>query len=113
MKTTPEDITRYADMLTAMGTEPRLQIVRLLLSAHPDGLVVGEIQSELGLTASNLSHHLEKLRHEDLVNVKREGSFLRYTANTEAIQELLRFLFSECCGRTKAIKPDKIISICK
>jgi DNA-binding transcriptional ArsR family regulator len=113
MKTTPEDITRYADRLTAMGTEPRLRIVRLLLSAHPEGMVVGEIQSELGLTASNLSHHLEKLKHEDLVNVKREGSFLRYTANTVAIQELLTFLFSECCGRTKAIKPDKIINICK
>jgi ArsR family transcriptional regulator len=113
MKTPSEDITRYADMLTAMGTEPRLRILRLLLSAHPDGLVVGEIQSELGLTASNLSHHLEKLKHEDLVNVKREGSFLRYTANTDAIQELLTFLFSECCGRTKAIRPEKIINICK
>jgi ArsR family transcriptional regulator, arsenate/arsenite/antimonite-responsive transcriptional repressor len=113
MKTPSEDITRYADMLTAMGTEPRLRIVRLLLSAHPEGMVVGEIQSELGLTASNLSHHLEKLKHEDLVNVKREGSFLRYTANTDAIQELLTFLFSECCGRTKAIRPEKIINICK
>ncbi len=34
--------TRYADMFSAMGTEPRLRIVRLLLSAHPEGLVVGE-----------------------------------------------------------------------
>jgi DNA-binding transcriptional ArsR family regulator len=96
-----------------MGTEPRLRITQLLLTAHPDGMVAGEIQAELGISASNLSHHLEKLKHEHLVNVKREGSFLRYTANTDSIQELLAFLVSECCSRTKAVKPDKIINICK
>ena len=36
-------IARYADMFSAMGTEPRLRIMRLLLSAHPDGMVVGDI----------------------------------------------------------------------
>ena len=107
------DIARYADMLTAMGTEPRLRIIRLLLWAHPDGMVAGEIQAEVGISASNLSHHLEKLKHEELVAVKREGSFLRYTANTQALQELLSFLFSECCARTKAIKPDTIIQLCR
>src|SRR5436190_14546004 len=109
MKITSEKVVRYADMLAAMGTEPRLRIVRLLLSAHPEGMFAGEIQAELGITASNLSHHLEKLKHEELVNVKREGSYLRYTANTEALQDLLGFLFSECCSRTKAVSADKII----
>ena len=112
-KKSTEEIARYADMLTAMGTEPRLRIMRLLLSAHPEGLVVGEIQSELEISASTLSHHLEKLKHEGVIDVKREGSFLRYTANTDAIQELLSFLFSECCARTKAINPAKIIQLCK
>ena len=110
---TPEDITRFADMLAAIGTEPRLRITRLLLSAHPDGMVAGEIQTELGVSASNLSHHLEKLKHEGVIDVKREGSFLRYTANTDAIQDLLTFLFAECCARTKAINPAHIIQICK
>jgi DNA-binding transcriptional ArsR family regulator len=109
----PEDVVRFADMLAAIGTESRLRITQLLLTAHPDGMVAGEIQSELGVSASNLSHHLEKLKHKNVIDVKREGSFLRYTANAEAIQELLTFLFSECCARTKAIKPDKIIQICK
>src|SRR5690348_17210346 len=112
-RVSPEDITRFADMLAAMGTESRLRITQLLLKAHPDGLVAGEIQAELGVSASNLSHHLEKLRHEGVINVRREGSFLRYTANTDALQELLTFLFAECCARTKAIKPDKIIQICR
>lgn len=100
---------RYADMLSAMGTEPRLRIVRLLLSAHPDGMVVGEIGSELDIPSSTLSHHLEKLKNEDLVAVRREGTYLWYSANTEILQELLGFLYAECCTRNKAIEPQKIV----
>ena len=108
-----EQIAKYADMFTAMGTEPRLRIMQLLLSVHPDGLVVGEIQSELGIPNSTLSHHLEKLKNEDLVKVRRDSTFLWYTTNTEALQELLGFLYAECCTRNKAIQPDKIVTLCK
>jgi ArsR family transcriptional regulator, arsenate/arsenite/antimonite-responsive transcriptional repressor len=102
-------VIRFADMLSAMGTEPRLRILRLLLSAHPEGLVVGEIGDELDIPNSTLSHHLEKLKNEDLVLVQREGTFLRYKANTQALQELLGFLYAECCTRNKAIEPQKIV----
>ena len=104
-----EQIIRYADMLAAMGTEPRLRIMQLLLSAHPEGLVVGDIGSELDIPSSTLSHHLEKLKHEDLVQVRREGTFLWYSANAEALQELLGFLYAECCTRNKAVEPQKIV----
>ena len=100
-------------MFAAIGTEPRLRILRLLLSAHPDGLVVGEIQTELEIPASTLSHHLEKLKNEDLIQVQRESTFLRYTANAEALQELLGFLYAECCTRSKAIRPEAIVQLCK
>ena len=113
MKKNPEQVTRYADMFAAMGTESRLRIMQLLLSAHPDGMVVGEIQEELGLSASNLSHHLDKLKNEDLVRVSREGTFLRCTANAEALQELLGFLYAECCTRNRAVKPETIVKLCK
>jgi ArsR family transcriptional regulator len=102
-------ITRCADMFSAMGAEPRLRIVRLLLSAHPEGLVVGEIGSELNIPASTLSHHLDKLKNEDLVRVRREGTFLWYSANTDALQDLLSFLYAECCTRNKAIEPRTIV----
>src|SRR5437660_9295085 len=108
-----ERVAKFADMFSAMGTEPRLRIMRLLLTAHPEGLVVSEIQDELEIPNSTLSHHLDKLRTEDLVAVKREGTFLRYTANTEALQELLQFLYAECCTRNKALKPQDIVQICK
>ncbi len=112
-KQTTEQVTRYADMFSAMGTEARLRIMQLLLSAHPDGLVVGEIQEELDIPNSTLSHHLDKLRNEGLVNVQRESTFLRYTANVEALQELLQFLYAECCTRNKAVQPKAIIQVCK
>jgi ArsR family transcriptional regulator, arsenate/arsenite/antimonite-responsive transcriptional repressor len=108
-----ERVAKYADMFSAMGTEPRLRIMQLLLSAHPEGLVVGDIQSELDIPNSTLSHHLEKLKSEGLVEVQREGTFLRYTANTDALQELLQFLYAECCTRNKAVKPEQIVRICK
>ena len=108
-----EQITRYADMLAAMGTEPRLRIMQLLLSAHPDGMIVGDIGSELDIPSSTLSHHLDKLRNEDLVKVRRDGTFLWYTASTEALQELLGFLYAECCTRNKAVQPEKFITLCK
>ncbi|PYT23181.1 MAG: transcriptional regulator [Acidobacteria bacterium] len=107
------DIVRYADMFQAMGTEPRLHILRLLLSARPEGLVVGDILAELDIPSSTLSHHLDKLKNEELVIVRREGTFLRYVANTESLQQLLGFLYAECCSRSKAIKPEKIVQICK
>jgi ArsR family transcriptional regulator len=112
-KKNTEQVARYADMLSAMGTEPRLRIMQLLLSAHPDGMVVGDIQSELDIPNSTLSHHLEKLKTEGLVRVRRESTFLRYTADTDALQELLQFLYAECCTRNKAVTPQSIIQICK
>lgn len=100
-------------MFSAMGTEARLRIMQLLLSAHPEGLVVGEIQEELEIPNSTLSHHLDKLKNEGLVEVRRESTFLRYTADTDALQELLQFLYAECCTRNKALKPQDIVQICK
>ena len=111
LKKSMADIAKYADMFSAMGTEPRLRIMQLLLSAHPSGLVVGAIQEELDIPNSTLSHHLDKLKAEDLVHVRRESTFLHYTANTEALQELLQFLYAECCTRNKALKPQDIVQI--
>src|SRR5881628_1840215 len=112
IKKTPEHVARYADMLAAMGTEPRLRIMQLLLTACPDGMVVGDIGGELDIPSSTLSLHLDKLKNEDLVKVRREGTFLWYSANSEALQELLGFLYAECCTRNRAVEPKKVI-FCK
>ena len=107
------DVARYADMFSAMGTEPRLRVMRLLLAAHPDGMTAGDIGAELNIPASTLSHHLDKLKNEDLVKVRRESTFLWHSANIDGLQELLGFLYAECCTRNKAIEPQAIVQLCK
>ncbi len=104
-----EETARYADLFSALGTEARLRIMRLLLSAHPEGLVVGEIQTELDIPNSTLSHHLEKLRHEGLVTVRREGTYLRYAADTGTLRGLLGFLYAECCTRSGAVSSREVV----
>jgi DNA-binding transcriptional ArsR family regulator len=106
-------VAQYADMFSAIGTEPRLRIMQLLLKAHPEGLVVGDIQNEIEIPNSTLSHHLDKLKNEGLVEVQREGTYLRYMANTGALQELMQFLYAECCTRSQALKPEDFIQIKK
>lgn len=119
MKSTPiptkasGQTARYAEMFSALGSESRLSILRLLLSAHPEGMVVGDIQTELDIAPSTLSHHLERLKIEGLITVRREGTFLWYAANTTVLEELLGFLFSECCSRTKAVSAEALIKICE
>jgi ArsR family transcriptional regulator len=110
-KLNDSQVARFADMFSAMGTEARLRIVRLLLTAEPEGMVVGDIQSELEIPNSTLSHHLDKLKNEALVTVRRDGTYLWYRANTDALKELLSFLYAECCTRNRVVAPKDIISI--
>ena len=112
LKLKNNQIVSYADMMAAMGIEQRLHIMRLLLTTHPEGMVVGDIQAELDIPGSTLSYHLEKLKIVGLVNVKRESQFMRYSANTGALQKLLAFLFDECCSRNNAIEPQTIANLC-
>jgi ArsR family transcriptional regulator, arsenate/arsenite/antimonite-responsive transcriptional repressor len=104
-------VTRSADRFSALGAEPRLQILRLLLAAHPEGLIAGEIQEELHIPASTLSHHLEKLRQVGLITVRRSGTFLWYTADTQALSEIMNFLYEECCTRSRAVPPESLVQI--
>jgi DNA-binding transcriptional ArsR family regulator len=107
------NVARFADMFSAVGTEPRLRIMRLLLAAHPDGMVASDISAELDIPPSTLSHHLDKLKNEGLVNVRRDSKFLWYTANTEVLKDLLGFLYAECCTRNRAIEPKTILQLCR
>ena len=101
-------------MFSAMGTEPRLRIMQLLLSAHPDGLVVGEIQSELGIPSSTLSHHLEKLKNEELVKVRRDSTFLWYTANTGRIwRSFSAFFTPNAVPATRPSNLRQLFTLCK
>jgi len=111
VKPEPQLVTRSAERFSALGAEPRLQILRLLLAAHPSGMVAGEVQDELGIPASTLSHHLEKLKQVGLVKVRREGTFLWYSADTESLREVLNFLYEQCCTRNRAVPAESVVQI--
>jgi ArsR family transcriptional regulator, arsenate/arsenite/antimonite-responsive transcriptional repressor / arsenate reductase (thioredoxin) len=96
-----EDTAHYADVFAALGSEPRLDIMRLLFAAYPAGMNVGDLQAEVKIPNSTLSHHLEKLRVEGLVTVQRDRQFLWYSANVEAIEALLTFLYNGCSVRNR------------
>lgn len=110
-KPEPALVQRTAQRFSALGAEPRLHILRLLLAAHPQGIVAGEVQEELGIPASTLSHHLEKLRQVGLITVRREGTYLWYSADTEALSEIMNFLYEECCTRNRAVSPETLVQI--
>jgi len=99
------DAARFADLFAALGSESRLEVMRLLLAAYPQGLTVGEIQSQLNIPNSTLSHHLEKLRHEQLVTARRDKQWLCYSANAQTLEDLLAFLYNGCSTRDRFKEP--------
>lgn len=112
-RVTRAELARVAGRFAALGSEPRVRIIRSLLAAHPQGLIAGDIQSELGIPGSTLSHHLEKLKSCGLVKVRREHQFLWYSANTRAVKSILEFLFAECCSRNRIIEAKELIQTCR
>ncbi|MEM8641940.1 MAG: metalloregulator ArsR/SmtB family transcription factor [Cyanobacteria bacterium P01_G01_bin.54] len=106
--TTDPAIDTIATAFAALGQPTRLKIVRLLLSAHPQGLPAGEIQKELGLAASTLSHHLDKLRQVGIISAVKDRQWIWYSAESKALRSLIDFLFEECCTRNQVINPAEI-----
>ncbi|EKU99816.1 putative transcriptional regulator [Leptolyngbya sp. PCC 7375] len=101
-------VEEIAAAFAALGQPSRLNIVRLLLSAHPQGLPAGEIQRELGITASTLSHHLDKLRQVGLVRAEKDRQWIWYSVQSDALKYLIDFLFEECCTRNRVVDPETL-----
>ena len=79
-------LDNMAAVFAAMGQPSRLKIVRLLLSAHPQGLPAGEIRQELDILASTLSHHLDKLRQVGIVTAAKERQWIWYSVQADSRQ---------------------------
>ena len=92
-----------AAAFAALGQPSRLQVVRLLLSAHPQGLPAGEIQHELGISASTLSHHLDKLRQVGIVTAEKDRQWIWYSVQADSLKSIMDFLFEECCTRNQVV----------
>ena len=84
--------------LSALAHESRLAIFRLLVVAGPDGMAAGDIAQKLDVSPSSLSFHLKDLSHADLVTPRQDGRFIIYTANFDAMTDLIGFLTENCCA---------------
>ena len=95
------DLDTAALLLDVLGNQTRLKIIRMLVRVGNEGMTVGDIQQDLEIPASTLSHHLNHLRSVGLIWQEREGTLLHCYADYELIDVLMQFLTEECCaGRT-------------
>jgi DNA-binding transcriptional ArsR family regulator len=83
----------------ALSFDARLAIFRLLVQYEPEGLVAGEIAKYLNISTTNLSFHLKTLLHAGLINLEKEGRFMRYRANISLMLDVINYLTAECCSR--------------
>ncbi|SRR6056297_441340 len=87
-----------AQGFAAIGSEPRLEVLLTLVRAGPQGLNVGDIQKNLAMPASTLTHHLRFLAAAGLVRQTRNGRAIRNEAAFERIEALAAYLLRECCA---------------
>lgn len=88
----------------ALSQETRLQVVRTLVVAGPEGLAAGSIAERMGVSPSNLSFHLKELDHAGLIRQRRESRSIVYTASYDALADLVKFLMEDCCSGHPSIR---------
>ena len=103
MKTKDRRTYYYADLFKALGCLPRLQIIRLLVTYGDQGCCVGDIQKEVGVANSTLSHHLQTLQQQGLIHSRKEAQWIYYSLNFATMKELLNFLMEDCCSRSSSL----------
>jgi len=91
------DLSAASPRFEALGNPTRLAVVRLLVRAGEGGLPVGQIQDQLGIAGSTLSHHMKSLVSVGLVEQRRERTMLICRVNYALIRDLIDFLMAECC----------------
>ncbi len=97
----------------ALSQETRLQIVRMLVVAGPDGMAAGTVAEKAEVSPSNVSFHLKELERSGLISQKRESRSIIYTANYQALGGLIRFLMEDCCaGNAEICAPAAAVAAC-
>lgn len=87
----------------ALSQETRLDALRLLIQAGPEGLPAGEIGERLSVRQNTMSVNLKILAQAGLITSVREGRIIRYAASYDAIQGVILFLMKDCCGGRKEL----------
>jgi DNA-binding transcriptional ArsR family regulator len=90
--------TRAAEaeaFLRSLASRHRLMILCTLIEGE---LQAGELVRRLGLSQSNLSQHLAKLRQEGLVATRREGTAIHYRIGSDRVRPFLAELYRLFCA---------------
>jgi DNA-binding transcriptional ArsR family regulator len=94
------------DAFGALSQETRLQIVRLLVKAGPEGMRAGAVGEAVAASSSKVSFHLSHLERAGLIQSRREARSIIYSAAYPALAELVEFLMRDCCqGRPEVCAP--------
>ncbi|SFG72416.1 DNA-binding transcriptional regulator, ArsR family [Methylobacterium gossipiicola] len=102
MMDSPQAVAAFA----ALGQEHRLRIVRALVTAGPGGLAAGALAGEVGVSGTNLSFHVKELSRAGLIQSRRDGRSILYSAAYPALSGLIEFLMRDCCqGRPEVCAP--------
>ena len=86
-----------AKKLAELGHVTRLSIFRYLVKVGDEGAPVGQIQEELNIPGSTLSHHISRLVSVGLIQQVRESRTLRCIPQFDVLNDLIECLKSECC----------------
>lgn len=105
------EATTALDRLGALAQETRLALFRRLVQQGPEGLAAGEIGAALAVPAPTLSFHLAQLERAGLILSRREGRSIRYTASFGAMEELLAYLYENCCQGGACCPPDSPLAV--
>ena len=93
------------DALGALAHEHRLALYRLLVERGPEGLPAGHIATRLKLVPSSLTFHLQALQRAGLINQRRESRQLIYSADFDAMNDVVSYLTENCCGGSGECAP--------
>jgi len=85
-------------VLAALAQNNRLDVFRLLVQAGQEGMSAGEVAATLGVAPNTLTFHFDRLRHANLVSVRRSGRSMIYAARYDTMTALIDFLLTGCCG---------------
>ncbi len=94
-------LERHAEQFGALGHPVRLSILRYVVQGGDGGTPAGELQAKLDIPASTLSHHLERLVSAGLLQSRRAGTFIYYSAEYDELEALTGYLWEDCCKRGK------------
>jgi len=93
----------------ALSQETRLSAFRLLVQAGPEGLPAGTLSKQLGTPHNTMSFHLNHLSHAGIVSSRKDGRSVIYSANFDAMRDLIGFMVKDCCSvEFASIRRDRV-----